>query len=173
MPRPFSSFHPRVLVAAIALASLPLAASAEHYQLPAAPLASTLSRIASDAGLVLSIDPALTAGKTAPALQGDYTSLAALSAALQGSGLQLLQSSAGTYSLAPLAQDAMSLPTSSINARAQADGAAELGYRSEAVRNVGALGAMRLQDTPYSMSVVSKEFLQNTQSTSTDDVFKR
>lgn len=173
MPRPLFSFRPQLLAAAVALTILPLAASAEHYQLPAAPLASTLSRIASDAGIALSIDPALTAGKTAQALQGDYDSVAALTAALQGSGLQLLQSSAGTYSLAPLAQDAMNLPTSSINAQATADGSADAGYRSEAVQNVGALGAMSLQNTPYSMSVVSKEFLQNTQSTSTDDVFKR
>lgn len=94
MPRPLFSFRPQLLAVAATLASLPLAASAEHYQLPAAPLASTLSRIASDAGMALSIDPALTAGKTAPALQGDYDSVAALTAALQGSGLQLLQSSA-------------------------------------------------------------------------------
>lgn len=173
MSRPLNLFRPSLLAAAIAFGSLPLAALADTYQLPAAPLASTLNKIASEAGIVLSIDPALTAGKTAQPVRGDYDALAALNTALQGSGLQLVQSSAGTYSLEPLAQDAMNLPTTSINARGQADGSAAAGYRSEAVKNVGALGGMRLQDTPYSMSVVSKELLQNTQTTSTDDVFKR
>src|SRR5690606_36864878 len=78
----------------------------------------------------------------------------------------------GSYSLAPAA-DELTLPSTSINARVQAPGSAEAGYRSETVRNVGALGGMRLQDTPYSMSVVSRELLQNTQTTSIDDVFKR
>ncbi|WP_411016866.1 TonB-dependent receptor plug domain-containing protein, partial [Salmonella sp. s51944] len=60
------------------------------------------------------------------------------------------------------------------NARlAAVEGSAEAGYRVENVKNVGALGGMKLQDTPYSMSVVSQEFLTNTQTTSLDDVFKR
>ena len=54
MPRPLFSFRPQLLAAAVALTILPLAASAEHYQLPAAPLASTLSRIASRHGIGLS-----------------------------------------------------------------------------------------------------------------------
>ncbi|WP_447594689.1 TonB-dependent siderophore receptor [Aquipseudomonas campi] len=173
MPRCLPRFRPSLLAAAIVLSSLATHANAQGYQLPAAPLASTLNRIASDAGIVLSIDPALTAGKTAQPVSGDFDALTALGKALQGSGLQLVQSSAGTYSLAPLVQDAVNLPSTSINARGQADGSAEAGYRSEAVRNVGALGGMSLQDTPYSISVVSKDLLKNTQSTSLDDVFKR
>src|SRR5690606_30209 len=139
-----------------ALATVPALAHAQSYQLPSAPLASTLSTIASEAGIVLSIDPALTAGKTAQLVRGDYSPLAALDAALQGSGLQLVQNAGGSYSLAPAA-DELTLPSTSINARVQAPGSAEAGYRSETVRNVGALGGMRLQDTPYSMSVVSRE----------------
>lgn len=173
MPRCLPLFRPSLLAAAIVLTSLATHANAQGYQLPAAPLASTLNRIASDAGIVLSIDPALTAGKTAQPVSGDFDALTALGKALQGSGLQLVQSSAGTYSLAPLAQDAMTLPDTSIQARKVADGSAESGYRVDSVKNVGALGGMSLQDTPYSISVVSSEALKNTQTTSTDDVFKR
>lgn len=173
MPRCLPRFRPSLLAAAIVLTSLATHANAQGYQLPAAPLASTLNRIASDAGIVLSIDPALTAGKTAQPVSGDFDALTALGKALQGSGLQLVQSSAGTYSLAPLAQDAMTLPDTSIQARKVADGSTESGYRVDSVKNVGALGGMSLQDTPYSISVVSSEALKNTQTTSTDDVFKR
>ncbi|WP_263143776.1 TonB-dependent receptor [Pseudomonas sp. RIT-PI-AD] len=178
MSTPLSSlFRPRLLAVAIALGGLPLHALAESqaYRLPAAPLANTLNRIASEAGIALSIDPALTAGKTAQPVQGEYDAPGALRAALNGSGLQLVHSAAGTYSLAPAVEgDALALPDVNIDARADAvEGSEAAGYRSENLKNVGALGGMRLQDTPYSISVVPQEFLQNTQSTSLDDVFKR
>ncbi|MGA4637955.1 TonB-dependent siderophore receptor [Pseudomonas solani] len=170
------AFRPSLLAAAIVLGSLSAHAVAEtqQYTLPAAPMASTLSRIASEAGIVLSIDPSLTSGKTSQPVQGEYNAEGALRAALSGSGLQLVKSPAGTFSLEPLAETGMALPDVNVNARAAAqDGSAAAGYRTENVKNVGALGGMRLQDTPYSISVVSKEMLQNTQTTSTDDVFKR
>ncbi|MGA6107648.1 TonB-dependent siderophore receptor [Pseudomonas solani] len=170
------AFRPSLLAAAIVLSSLSAHAVAEtqQYTLPAAPMASTLSRIASEAGIVLSIDPSLTSGKTSQPVQGEYNAEGALRAALSGSGLQLVKSPAGTFSLEPLAETGLALPDVNVNARAAAqDGSAAAGYRTENVKNVGALGGMRLQDTPYSISVVSKEMLQNTQTTSTDDVFKR
>lgn len=169
-------FRPSLLAAAILLGSLSTQASADtqQYKLPAAPMASTLSRIASEAGIVLSIDPSLTSGKTSQPVQGEYNAEGALRAALNGSGLQLVKNPAGTFSLEPLAETGLALPDVNVNARAAAqDGSAAAGYRTENVKNVGALGGMRLQDTPYSISVVSKEMLQNTQTTSTDDVFKR
>lgn len=171
MSRTLHLLRPSLLAVAISLSALPNLALAQNYQLPAAPLATTLSQIASEAGIVLSIDPALTQGKNAQPVQGEYEPVAALNAALQGSGLQLVQNAGGSYSLEPV--DGLTLPSSDISGKAQADGGEAVGYRNENARNVGALGSMRLQDTPFSMSVVSRELLQNTQTTSTDDVFKR
>ncbi|WP_339411846.1 TonB-dependent siderophore receptor [Pseudomonas sp. EA_35y_Pfl2_R5] len=173
MTRALPLFRPGLLAVAISLASVCAPALADSYQLPAAPLASTLTQIASQAGIVLSIDPALTAGKQSAPVAGDYDALEALDQALRGSGLQLQQNSAGTYNLAPAPQAAVALPDVTVTASAAIEGSEAAGYRSKTVKNVGALGGMRLQDTPYSMSVVSKELLQNTQTTSTDDVFKR
>ncbi|MHA6495062.1 TonB-dependent siderophore receptor [Pseudomonas borbori] len=172
MSRPFKPFHPTLLAAAIALGGMAANAAAQSYQLPAAPLASTLNRIASEAGIVLSIDPSLTADKQSQPVEGDYGALAALQQALRGSGLQLVQSSAGTYSLAPLPQDTVALPAITVTAAVPGEGGETVGYRSEAVKNVGALGGMALQDSPYSMSVISQDLLQNIQATSLDDVFK-
>lgn len=169
-------FRPTLLACAIAFTSLPALAAdtgVRSYQLPAAPLASTLNQIASQAGVVLSIDPSLTAGKTAQPVKGQFDAQTALRQALQGTGLTLVASSAGTFSLAPASTDELTLPATDINAASVQDGSAASGYRTESVKNVGALGGMSLQDTPYSISVVSKELLQNTQTTSTDDVFKR
>ena len=176
-----SLLRPSLLAVAIAIAA-PLAATpsfaAEQtqrsYNLPAAPLASTLNQIASQAGIALALDPALASGKTSAPVKGEYTGVVALEQALRGTGLQLQQSSAGTYSLVAVEEGVLALPSTNINANvASVDGSAAAGYRTESVKNVGALGGMKLQDTPYSMSVVSQEFLKNTQTTSLDDVFKR
>lgn len=172
MTRALPLFRPGLLAVAISLASVCAPALADSYQLPAAPLASTLTQIASQAGIVLSIDPALTANKQSAPVTGDYDALEALQQALQGSGLQLQQNSAGTYNLAPAPQAAVALPDVTVTSQAVNEGSAASGYRSDTAQNVGALGGMRLQDAPYSVSVVSKELLQNIQATSTDDVFK-
>lgn len=176
-----SLLRPSLLAVAIAapLVTTPLIAaeqtgSLQSYNLPAAPLATTLNQIASQAGIALALDPALANGRTSAPLSGRYDGVGALQQALRGTGLQLQQSSAGTYSLMAVEAGVLALPNTDINAStASTDGSAEAGYRVENVKNVGALGGMKLQDTPYSMSVVSQEFLKNTQTTSLDDVFKR
>jgi iron complex outermembrane receptor protein len=172
MTRALPLFRPGLLAVAISLASVCAPALADSYQLPAAPLASTLTQIASQAGIVLSIDPALTANKQSAPVTGNYDALEALHQALRGSGLQLQQNSAGSYNLAPAPQAAVALPDVTVTSQAVNEGSAASGYRSDTAQNVGALGGMRLQDAPYSVSVVSKELLQNIQATSTDDVFK-
>ncbi|WP_286785864.1 MULTISPECIES: TonB-dependent receptor [Pseudomonas] len=179
-------FRPSLLVAAMLLASQPWSAAQAQestassavrtYQLPAAPLANTLNRIAGEAGLTLSIDPALSASRTSNPVQGQFDAQSALLEALRGTGLQLQRNAAGVYSLDEVHQSgAMLLSESSVTASATApvDGSAAAGYRVDAAKNVGALGGMSLQDTPYSISVVSSDQLRNTQTTSTDDVFKR
>ena len=84
------------------------------YNLPAAPLASTLNQIASQAGLALSLNPSLAAGKTSAPVNGQYDAASALSQALRGTGLQLEQSSAGTYSLVAVPEGVMALPETAV-----------------------------------------------------------
>ncbi|WP_454836340.1 TonB-dependent siderophore receptor [Pseudomonas lini] len=115
--------RPRLLAVAIALcaplASGPLiaaeqASSVRAYNLPAAPLASTLNQIASQAGLALSLNPSLAAGKTSAPVKGQFDATGALREALRGTGLQLEQSSAGTYSLVAVPEGVMALPETAI-----------------------------------------------------------
>ncbi|MBC3364954.1 TonB-dependent siderophore receptor [Pseudomonas sp. SWRI154] len=124
MSRPFETLlRPSLLAIAIALAS-PLASgpllAAEQasgvraYNLPAAPLASTLNQIASQAGLALSLNPSLASGKTSAPVQGQFDATGALRQALRGTGLQLEQSSAGTYSLVAVPEGVMVLPETSV-----------------------------------------------------------
>lgn len=61
--------------------------TAHEFNLPSGPLATTLNRIGEAAGLLLSFDPALVKGKTAPAVQGRLTAQQALGQALAGSNV--------------------------------------------------------------------------------------
>ncbi|WLI13095.1 MULTISPECIES: TonB-dependent siderophore receptor [Pseudomonas] len=115
--------RPRLLAVAIALcaplASSPLiaaeqASSVRAYNLPAAPLASTLNQIASQAGLALSLNPSLAAGKTSAPVKGQFDATGALREALRGTGLQLEQSSTGTYSLVAVPEGVMALPETAV-----------------------------------------------------------
>ena len=79
--------RPSLLAVAIAL-SAPLASTAliaaeqassvRAYNLPAAPLASTLNQIASQGGLALTLSPALASGKTSAPVQGQFDAPGAL-----------------------------------------------------------------------------------------------
>jgi iron complex outermembrane receptor protein len=115
--------RPSLLAVAIALcaplASSPLiaaeqASSVRAYDLPAAPLASTLNQIASQAGLALSLNPSLAAGKSSAPVKGQFDAAGALREALRGSGLQLEQSSAGTYSLVAIPEGVLALPETAV-----------------------------------------------------------
>jgi len=124
MSRTFDTvLRPSLLAVAIALsaplASSPLlaaeqASSVRAYNLPAAPLASTLNQIASQAGVALSLNPSLAAGKTSAPVKGQFDATAALREALRGTGLQLEQSSAGTFTLVAVPEGVVDLPATSV-----------------------------------------------------------
>lgn len=76
-------------------------AAPRTWNIPAAPLADTLARIARDSGQRLSADPALIAGKTAAAVHGQFTPADAARQALAGTGLELVVTEGGTLSLRP------------------------------------------------------------------------
>ena len=109
------------LPVAVALATLASAAHAQEqtlsFNLPAASLASTLNAIASQSGRIVSLDPALVQGKRAPAISGRMSATQAMQTALAGSGLQLLVTDQGNFSVLPAidAGNALELGATSIN----------------------------------------------------------
>ena len=87
MPSPLHTLlRPSLLAAAVVFAS-PLIAfpsmaaeqgAVRSYNLPAAPLASTLTQIASQAGIALTLDPSLASGRSAAPVNGQYDAVGAL-----------------------------------------------------------------------------------------------
>jgi hypothetical protein len=116
-----SPYLPATLLAVALSAALPLysapayaaqAAGERPVNLPAGPLGRSLSLFASQRGIALSFDPALTTGLQAPALQGNVSDQEGLQRLLAGSGLQLSAHADGSYTLLKAAGDgAIAVPT--------------------------------------------------------------
>nr|WP_315428960.1 TonB-dependent receptor [uncultured Albidiferax sp.] len=185
MNRPM--FRPAPMALAIALA---IGCPAIHAQSPntpvqlniaAQPLGQALNDWARQTRIELIAPPVLVAGRSAPAVSGQLTPQQALDRLLAGSGLVAEhEGGAVVIRATPSASGTTTLPAVVVTAKFEADstatlqqeGAAADGYRVKTISSVGALGSMSLQDTPFSMSVVPRELMQNIQAQSPDDVYK-
>ncbi|MBA5957194.1 TonB-dependent siderophore receptor [Pseudomonas lactis] len=174
--------RPSLLAMAIALsaplASTPLiaaeqASSVRAYNLPAAPLATTLNQIASQAGLALTLNPALAAGKTSAPVKGQFDVQGALREALRGTGLQLEQSSAGTYTLMPVPEGVVALPTTNITGQGSYESAwgPVEGYVAKRTA-AGTKTDTALVEAPRSISVATREQMQDRNVQNLDDAVK-
>jgi iron complex outermembrane receptor protein len=171
-----------LLAAAIALCT-PLASSqlvaAEQtssvraYNLPSAPLASTLNQIASQAGLALSLNPSLAAGKTSAPVKGQFDATGALREALRGTGLQLEQSSAGTYTLVAVPEGVMDLPATSVIGVQDTESAwgPVQGYLAKRTA-AGTKTDTALVEAPRSISVVTREQMDDRNAHTLDDAVR-
>ncbi|WP_355582702.1 TonB-dependent siderophore receptor [Xanthomonas cannabis] len=149
----------------------------QRHRIPAGPLTPALRTLAGSANLLLSFTAAQTEGKTTAGLDGTYTAPAALSALLAGSGLQAVPLETGGYVLRPAPArpatrsqaDAWLLPT--INVTAQADrSAATSGTGSYTARAVSiGRGEQSLKDIPQSISVVTRQLMDEQNITSVYD----
>ncbi|MCE5989282.1 TonB-dependent siderophore receptor [Pseudomonas sp. LM20] len=173
--------RPSLMALAIAVAA-PLASPAlfaaeqsapRTYDLPGAPLATTLNQIASQAGIALAIDPALVSGRTSAPVSGHYDGLGALQAALRGTGLQLQQSSVGSYSLVATPEGTLALPETAINATSSYESA--WGTSSGYVATRTAAGTKTdtpIVETPRSMTVITRQQLDDRQVLNLNDALR-
>ena len=137
------------------------------YDIPAGPLGRTLSAFAAEAGVALSFDPALTDGRTGPALSGRYAGREAMAALLAGSGLEAVARDDGSYVLrrraaaVSSATTGESLPTVTVSADADRSGTTE-GTGSYTTRATAAATglSLALRDTPQSVSVLTRQQIE-------------
>ncbi|ROL67752.1 TonB-dependent receptor [Pseudomonas protegens] len=183
MSRPLDTLlRPSLLAVAIALCA-PLASpalmaadqstSVRAYNLPAAPLASTLNQIASQAGLALSLNPSLAAGKTSAPVKGQFDAPGALREALRGTGLQLEHSSAGSYSLVATPEGVVALPQTNITGQLAGESAwgpvdGYLATRTAA----GTKTDTSLVEAPRSISVATRQQMEDRNVQNLDDAVR-
>ncbi|NWD72345.1 TonB-dependent siderophore receptor [Pseudomonas gingeri] len=174
--------RPSLLAVAIALSApllSPMLMAAEQasnvhaYNLPAGPLGSTLSQIASQAGLALSLDPALASGKTSAPVKGQFDAITALHTALGGTGLQLVQSSAGTYTLIAIPSGVLALPETNITGQGTAESAWGPVEGYTATRTAaGTKTDTPIVEAPRSISVITRAQMEDRGVQNLDDALR-
>ncbi len=184
-PRLRASASRRALCGARAFA-LPLAALAApvHAQTSAAPVAvaiepgplsAALSAYAARAGVLLSFDPALTRDLRTAGLQGSYGFEEGLRKLLDGSGLEPLRRADGGYTLRRQPQaDVTALPAVTVTGSRDGDAVSE-GTGSYTTRAASSATRMdlSLRETPQSVSVVTRQQVDDQNLATLDDVLRQ
>lgn len=172
-------FKPWPLALAVALAALPAAfvqaegssrQQVQRFDLPAASLAQTLNAIARQSGQVISLDPALVAGKQAPAIRGEMSVQQALQQALAGNALQVIVTGNGTFTVVPAASNgALELGATSINSTGLGETTEGSGSYTTGAVTIGK-SAQSLRRTPQSVTVVTRKLMDDKNLVSLDQV---
>ena len=137
-------------------------------------LAHCLNILAKQADIFISADAKLTNNKRCKNLKFSGALDQALAKLLTGSGLLLKQISANKYVLSANESSAAvgTLATTIVQADDLKDGSAADGYLVEEISAVGPWQGRTLQETPYSINVVSDSLIENLQATTANQVFK-
>jgi len=131
-----------------------------HHDIPAGPLGTVLSRFAGAAGVVLSFDAALTAGKESSGLQGNYSVDEGFARLLGGSGLETVNQGGGNYQLRrmpPPTSGETTLAPMTVTAGAERSGTTE-GSGSYTTRSMSSATHLPLsmRETPQSVTVLTQ-----------------
>ncbi|MCO8165351.1 TonB-dependent receptor [Pseudomonas sp. 21LCFQ010] len=166
-------FHALPFALAVAAISAPaMAQAAQPFNIPAGNLADTLNSIASQGGLVLSLDPSLVSGKQAPAIHGEMTATQALQKAVAGSGLDVLVTSGGNVTLVPALSNEQALELSSVTISGKAPGSITEGTGSYTTGSTSSSTRLNLtpQETPQSITVITQQRMEDQKLDSLVDV---
>ena len=154
----------------------PVAASdAVHsYDIPPGPLQTVLTRFAGEAGVFLAGAIELTSGKNSAGLKGNYTVREGFAAILGGMGLDVALNSQGQYVLRRAAPGAAAgvLPAVTITATEDASPGIYAGGQVTRKGKIGFLGDRDFMDTPFSVTTITAETIQNQQARTIGDVVK-
>lgn len=169
---------------------------AHAYAIPAGSLSEALNRFAEQSGLQLNYDASLTQGRTTPGLAGHLPWRDALSRLLSGTGLVARTTGADAVTIARATTGEMTLDTLHVDARGEAALTARAGDDDDAfgeddetrrgeqilvtghnaqidtISTSGPWGNKMVIDTPYSVSVVSQDLIENVVASDMDQIFK-
>ena len=147
------------LAAPGAHAQSPAAASVVRFDVAAGPLDQVLSQFGRQAGIPLSINAGLTAGKFSQGTHGSLSVEQGFAQILTGSGLSVVKTSSGNYLLRPQARqgeglelDATDINSSGLGATTEGTGAYTTGATSTATKL-----NLSLRETPQSVSVMTRQ----------------
>lgn len=139
----------------------------QSYSIQAGELGRVLNRFASQAGVNIYFDAALTRGLQSPGLSGSHSIDSALQQLLQGTNLQVVKTSADSYQLQASSSDASSGVDSVTLAPVQVS-AAGIGNTTEGTNsyttgsmNTATRLGLSIRETPQSVSVISRQMIDD------------
>jgi outer membrane receptor for ferric coprogen and ferric-rhodotorulic acid len=150
----------------LSVAFLPAAHAEEAripFEIPAGSLDAALSSFGRQAGVLLSVNAELTAGRTSPGVSGDYTANEALRRLLAGTGLDAVAAGDGSYTLQPSPQSSgtVMLPAVEVEGAGSASRTEGTGsYTASSTRSATGL-ALSPRETPQSVTVMTRSRIED------------
>lgn len=143
----------------------------QEFAIEAGSLATVLNRFATEAGVVLSFDNGLTEGKQSRGINGRYSIDQGFSVLLSGSGLQAVAGGGKSYVVLP-ATPSGSMQLGVTNVTSSGLGAVTEGSRSYTTgsTNTATKMSLSLRETPQSVSVVTRQQMDDQNMQSLEDV---
>jgi outer membrane receptor for ferric coprogen and ferric-rhodotorulic acid len=145
----------------------------QRYEIAAGSLAETLGRFASASGVALSFDAGQLGNRASPGLQGAFTVDSGFATLLAGSGLQAVRQANGSYILqasrngGALELGATTVTGAQLGATTEGTGSYTTGSTSTATKL-----NLSLRETPQSVSVVTRQRMDDQAMTTLGDVVK-
>ncbi len=159
----------------------PTEADTRFFDIPAGPLDKALDRFSRTAGVNLTYDAALINEAVTKGLTGRYSISTGLMVLLAGSGIEVIAQPGGGYALRkapvtgnPATRGETVFPMMTVSAAADTvkQGTAEEGYLVSNVSGIGLWDERSLRDTPYSMSIVPSDLIENINAQDMGQIFK-
>lgn len=165
----------RLFALPVAALAAPLQAQTSAVAIAPGPLSAALSAYAARAGVLLSFDPALTRDLTTQGLSGSYGFEEGLRQLLQGSGLEPVRRADGGYTLRRTpATDVTALPAVTVTGSRDGDAPSEgTGSYTTRVATSATRMDLSLRETPQSVSVVTRQQMDDQNLVTLDDVLRQ
>lgn len=138
-------------------------ASIQHFSIAAGPLDQALSQFGRQAGIALSTNASLTAGKTSAGLQGEFSIEEGFRRILAGSGYSAAQQSDGSYLLVVAMEPAGAMELSSVTISGKAPGSTTEGTGLYNTYSASSSTRLNLtpKETPQSVTVLTRQRLDD------------
>ncbi len=166
--------------------------AARRYEIPTGSLAQALNRFADQSDVQISYEGRLADGRNTPGLNGTFLPREALSRLLAGTGLVARAADAGTLTIVPATVGRLELDPMRIQAVGYTEEGEDDGSSSDRqtardgspivvngqhvspdlVAGIGPWGSRSIADTPYSVTVMSSEQIENTIARDLDQLYK-
>jgi len=153
----------------------PAASSIIRFDIDAAPLDQALSQFGRQAGIPLSIDASLTAGKTSPGVKGSFSVEQGFARLLAGTGLNVFRTDSGNYLLMQAAEPsgALELSATSINSRLLGETTEGTGSYTTGISSTATKMNLSIRETPQSVSVITRQRMDDQQLNSVTQVLNQ